>query len=130
MTNSDNAALRQYYRSIRTDLSNCPCKQRNRILKELKANVSAFLEADPQADFQKVQAHFGTSQLIASSYLSDLTDTELLGAVKKRKIWPIVVSFFVAAFLVWLIVVGWALINEQQENDGTVVTTPVIEVTP
>lgn len=130
MTSSDSIALRQYYRSIRASLSNCPRKQRVCILNDLKSNISAFLDAEPQADFQKVQDHFGTPHQIASGYLGDLTDAELLNTVKKRKIWTIVVCFFVAAFLVWLIAVGWAIAKEIKYDNGTATTSPIIEITP
>ena len=130
MTSSDSTALRQYYRSVRANLANCPRKQRACILKTLKANISAFLEAEPEADFQKLQSHFGTPQQIASGYLNDLTDTELLGTVKKKKLWPVVVAFLAAVFTVWLLAIGWAIAKESEEDNGTVVTSPVIDVTP
>ena len=130
MTSSDRAALRQYYRSVRTSLSNCPRKQRVCVLNDLKSNISAFLDTEPQADFQKVQAHFGTPQQIASGYLGDLTDAELLNAVKKRKIWTVVIGLFVAAFVIWLLAVGWAIIHEQVVSNGTATSSPIIEITP
>ena len=130
MTSSDSIALRHYYRSIRASLSNCPRKQRVCILNDLKSNISAFLDTEPQADFQNVQDHFGTPQQIASGYLGDLTDTELMNAVKKRKIWTAVIGFFAAAFVIWLIAIGWAVAKEIKYDNGTATTSPIIEITP
>ena len=71
------AALKQYYRNIRSELP-CSWGQRNRILRQIRESVDNYLEENPDADFAAIEAHFGNAQTIASSYIDVQDAPELL----------------------------------------------------
>ncbi len=129
MTNLDRTALRSYFRSIRSYLT-CPRKQKKQILSELKTNIAAFLEENPQASFEAIASHFGSPQQIASTYLGDLTDAELLHKLQiRKKIVAIIAGVMAAILVIWLAVVGWAIINERKIANGGAEIGPAVEAT-
>ena len=129
MTNPDHTALRSYFRSIRSYLS-CPWKQKKQIIRELKTNVTAFLKENPKANFEVIASHFGSPQQIASTYLSDLTDAELLHKLQiRKKIFAIIACVMAAILVIWLAVVGWAIVNEKIQSGGDAVVGSAVDVT-
>lgn len=129
MTNLDYTAMRSYFRNIRSFLT-CPRKQKKQIIRELKANIAAFLVENPQANFEAIQSHFGTPQQIATAYLGALTDAELLHKVQTRKkVITIIASVMAVILVIWLAVVGWAIVNEQKNTNGGAEIGPAVEVT-
>lgn len=129
MTNPDHTALRSYFRSIRNHLT-CSRKQKKQILSELKTNITTFLEEHPQTDFQMIQSHFGSPQQIASTYLSDLTDAELLHKLQiRKKVIAIIACLMAAILVIWLAVVGWAIVKEIIIADGYAAIGSANEVT-
>lgn len=129
MTNLDRTALRSYFRSIRSFLT-CPRKQKKQILRELKTNIAAFLEENPQANFEAIASHFGSPQQIASTYLGDLTDAELLHKLQiRKKLVAIIAGVMAAILVIWLAVVGWAIINERKIANGGAEIGPAVEAT-
>ena len=77
-------ALKRYDREIRSYLP-CSCKEQKRILEEIRGNVDSFLEDHPEADFEAIQAHFGTPHLISVSCVENMDSKDLLKTIKIRK---------------------------------------------
>lgn len=104
------AALKRYYRGINKELP-CSRKMKKQILLQIQENVSIFLEQNPAATFEMVQAHFGTAQEIASSYIDDQEATALLHKMNiKRKVLTIIAAVLTVALLIWTAaVIGTAL---------------------
>ena len=128
MTNFNRTALRSYFRSIRSCLT-CPRKQKKQIIRELKTNVTAFLEENPKASFEVIASHFGSPQQIASTYLSDLTDAELLHKLHiRKKVITIIAGIMAAILVIWLAVVGWAIVKEIIISGGYATIGPAKEV--
>lgn len=112
------AALRRYYRSIRKHLP-CTKKEKERILGEIKASVSSYLEDHPRSDIAQIHAHFGTPQQIASGYIDALNSAEMICALKLRKRILITVgSVALAMLLLWAGVLTWAAIEANDSNNG------------
>lgn len=82
--NRHDAALRQYYRRIWGWLP-CSWKLKKQILAEIQASVEGYLEENPQADFDQVQARFGTPQTIAAAYVENLDTPSLLRSLRIRR---------------------------------------------
>lgn len=114
-------ALKRYYRSISKELP-CSRKMKEQILLQIQENVSIFLEQNPAATFEMVQAHFGTAQEIASSYIDDQDAPELLRRIHiKKKILVIVAGVLMFALLIWGAAVVWTTIEANNTYNGHVV---------
>lgn len=123
MTKHDEAALRRYLRTVRGMLP-CDRKQKRHILKELQCSVDAFLAEHPDADLPQLQAHFGTPDQIAASYVDDLDTPALLRAMHARKrVITVAVATALAILLSWACVVTWAVIDHNNESNGYFTTT-------
>jgi hypothetical protein len=117
MGNRD-AALKQYYRSIRSELP-CNWGQRNRILRQIRESVDNYLEENPDADFAAIEAHFGNAQTIASSYIDVQDAPELLRKMRiKKRVTAIIVGAVAVVLLIWGAAVVWAMIDVGDSNDG------------
>ena len=120
--------LKQYYRDIAKQLP-VGRKQKQQILLTITQSVEDYLAAHPLADFQAVQAHFGSPQEITAAYIENMTTPEILKKFRFRKTIIIVVcSVAAVALLMWAAVVGSALMNELNQDGGFVVVEPVVEV--
>lgn len=120
--------LKQYYRDISKHLP-VGRKQKQQILLTITQSVEDYLAVHPLADFQAVQAHFGSPQKIAAAYIENMTTPEILKKFRFRKTIIIVVcSVAAVALLMWAAVVGSALMNELNQDGGFVVVEPVVEV--
>jgi len=70
--------LNAYFKEIESRLHTFPRKKRAAVLREYRENVSAFLEENPGAAFQEVEAAFGTPSQVEESFLrlGDFKETE------------------------------------------------------
>lgn len=117
MGNRD-AALKQYYRSIRGELP-CSWGQRSRILRQIRENVDNYLEENPDADFAAIEAHFGNAQAIASSYIDAQDAPELLRKMRiKKRVIAIVAGAMAVVLLIWGVAVVWAMVEAKGSYDG------------
>ena len=115
------AALKRYYRSIRKDLP-CSYKMKKIIMQQIQESVGLFLEQNPDADFAAVQLHFGEPQIIALSYIEDENAPELLQKMHiKKRILAIIASAVALALVMWMAVVAWGIISEQQTKEGHII---------
>lgn len=121
------AALKRYYRSINQELP-CSRKMKKQIMQRIQDSVTLFLEQNPNADFNAVQAHFGTAQEIASSYVDTQDAPALLQKMCiKKKALAIVAGVLTAALLVWVAAVVYAVISEYHTNEGYYVIVDITE---
>lgn len=112
------AALKQYYRSIRGELP-CSWGQRSRILRQIRESVDNYLEENPDADFAAIEAHFGNAQTIASSYIDAQDAPELLRKMRiKKRVITIIAAAMAVVLLIWGVAVVWAIVDTENRNDG------------
>lgn len=127
---SRDAALKRYYRSIRSYLPSSP-KLKRKILAEIETNIIAYLQENPDADFATIEARFGASEQIASAYVDELGTPELLKKLHIRKrVLTITIGAITIILILWLSVVGWAAITEHYHSNGTVTNSGAVEITP
>ena len=114
------AALKQYYRSIRGELP-CSWGQRSRILRQIRESVDNYLEENPDADFAAIEAHFGNAQTIASSYIDAQDAPELLRKMRiKKRVIAMIAGAMAVVLLIWGAAVIWAIYDHSNTNQGYV----------
>ena len=119
--------LHRYYWQIRRWLP-CDRKQKNRYIRELSENVNAFLQQEPNADFQTVIARFGLPLQIASAFVDEMDTEKLLKRLQiRRRITAVVLACVVSGFVATLIALGIQLeMTEDMANGRAVVELDVI----
>lgn len=118
--------LKTYYRDVQKALP-CSACQRRKLMQDIRCAVSGYLQEHPEADIETVTAHFGTPQQIAETYLAEMPPQKLQDQLKIKKwIIGIIAAAAACALLIWGIAVGIALINELQDADNYIETSPVV----
>lgn len=126
-----NRELKKYLRQIKTELL-CPTKEQNRIMGDLKENITGYLEKHPEATIASVQAYFGSPQQIAASYVEELPTPELIQKLKLRRcILRSVVAIVGAAALLcvalWIAAIVTALISVHNSSNPYIETYIEVE---
>lgn len=112
--NAIKTSLKKYYRQISKELI-CPQNEKKKILADIKSNVTCYLEENPDADFDGVQAHFGTPGQISAAYIGEIDTPEIIRKLKIRN--RIVTTVCIAVgvcVLLWAASVVIALIDSHQ----------------
>lgn len=117
--NNSNAACKRYCAQVRSWLP-CSRKLKRQVMERLTDSVNAYLEQEPGADFDQLQAHFGTPEAIAAAYIDEMgTDVLLRDLRIRRKIVSIVAGVMVAVLAIWILAVGWAIVKEINYSGGS-----------
>ena len=114
--NRIDARLRRYYRQISAIL---PCEKRMKaeILSQLRESVEQFRTQNPDADFSAVQAHFGSPEQIAASYVDNQDADALIKKLRiKRRVITAVAAALTAIVLMWGAAVIWAAIDSKNSK--------------
>ena len=90
--------IKKYLRQVRSLLP-CNLREKKRMLSDLQGRIGDYLEANPDADFSAVEAHFGTPQQIATAFVDEMGTAELLLKLRVRKRVIRVTAAFMAAIL-------------------------------
>lgn len=119
MGNRD-SALRRYYRTVYVYLP-CSRKLKKKILYEIKGNITAYLEENPDADYSQIESHFGTPRSIAAAYVDDMNTEELIHALHiRKKIVTCIVSILLTSVLLWAIGLTYIMVDHSVNYPGTV----------
>lgn len=119
MKNRD-SALRRYYRTVFNYLP-CSRKLKNKILQEIKGNVTAYLEEHPQATISDIESHFGTPRSIAAAYVDDMNTEELIHALHiRKKVVTTIVSTLLTIVLLWAVGVTCTMVYHAVKYTGAV----------
>jgi len=119
--------LKQYYRDIAKQLP-VGRKQKQHIILAITQSVEDYLAAHPLADFQAVQAHFGSPQEIAAAYIENMTTPEILKKFRFRKTVLIVLCATAAtALLLWGSLIAYAIIKDVNSGEGYLVVDSIEE---
>lgn len=112
------AALKRYYHNISKELP-CSRKTKAQIMQQIQSSANLFMEQNPSADFDTVQAHFGEPKTIALSYIEDQDAPELLRRIHiKRKVIAIVAGTMVLILAIWMAVAVWGMFDTNDRNNG------------
>lgn len=114
---SSGSAAKRYIRSVSDTLS-CSRKAKKQIVSRIRDGVEDYLLQNPDADFEMIQAHFGTPQEIAASYVDEQDASGLLKKISiKKKVLVVVASVMAAIFLMWIGFVAWETYRSQAFSD-------------
>ena len=104
---SNSPVLKRYIRSISRKLPYGKIKEP--IIAQIRECVVDYIQEHPEADFEMVQAHFGTPQEIAESYVNEQDTSTLLHKMSiKKKVLVIVAGVMAAVLLIWVGYIVWA----------------------
>lgn len=113
----NSSAAKRYLRSV-SDHLYCSGKKKRWILSQLQEALEDYLLQNPDADLEMIQAHLGTPQEIAASYVSEQDASVLLKQMRiKKKVLAVVAGGTAAVMLVWFGYVGWATHNARTTNE-------------
>lgn len=111
--------LEAYLKEVDRRLLVCPKQRRLSLLKELRGNISAFLDERPQTTAQEVRACFGAPEEIAAGFLKSLPDEELNEQLHLRKRVLTFVRTIVAALaIVLLLLFGYHVYDVYAYSHG------------
>ena len=98
---SNDPALKRYIRSISCEVPSG--KVRKRISSQIRDSIFAYIQENPEVDFEAVRSHFGTPEEIAASCLYAQETPALLRKMSLNKMVLTIVAGAMAAILVvWI----------------------------
>lgn len=107
----NDSALKRYVRSISDGLP-YSMRARKQILSQIRESIDDYLQENPEADLATVQAHFGTPQEIAASFVNEQDASTLLHKMSiKKKVLVMVAGALSIALLVLAGVATWAVVD-------------------
>lgn len=110
--------IKKYFWQVRSLLP-CNLREKKRMLSDLQERIGDYLEANPDADFSAVEAHFGTPQQIATAFVDEMGTTELLLKLRVRKRVIRVTAAFMAAIMLGIFTFyAVALIDFYNKTNG------------
>jgi len=118
MGNNKSSAMRRYVRQVRSLLP-CPAKQKQMIVEDIWENAAVFLQEHPAADYSQIEAHFGTPEQLAVSYVKDMDTGKLLRELRlKKRIMTVIVSSLVIALFIWAAAIIFIVADTHKYNDS------------
>lgn len=115
---SNDPALKRYIRSINRALP-CHGKMKRHIISQIRNSIEDYIQADPEADFAAVQAHFGTKQEIVAGYVAYEDTSVLMQKISiKKKVLAIVAGVMAAVLMMWAGAVIWATMDAWDSTRG------------
>lgn len=110
--------LRRYYRQIKSWIP-CAYTQKKDMLNRIRHTVEVYVEDHPDVLFSEVQAHFGTPQQIAATYVEEMGTQELLYGLRvKKRIVRVLMFCAVIAIAIWLSTAIVATIDTINAQNG------------
>lgn len=127
MGNNKSSAMRRYVRQVRSLLP-CPAKQKRMIVEDIWENAAVFLQEHPAADYSQIEAHFGTPEQLAVSYVKDMDTKKLLRELRlKRRIYVLIASAAITVILLFAVTFLFCVADHYATNRGYHVITPIEE---
>ena len=114
MNKDERRRLAAYYTEI-ASLLPCGRREKNRLLRELKADVNDYLAASPDAAPETVSAVFGTPEQIAESALQSVAPVALRRRLTLKRAALLALAVIVLAYLLFVVV---SLIDVHMEAHG------------
>lgn len=115
--------LKQYLLNVKKLLP-CSSREKKRCILELEADVSAFLEAHPNATQEELYSAIGSPESIAKSFMERISPNELSYKLSaKRKVVAGILAIAVVLATISIILVAVTEIKRQNFYDGYFVET-------
>ncbi|MBR3767704.1 MAG: hypothetical protein IKL10_05635 [Clostridia bacterium] len=114
MSDSLKSQLNTYYKDISSSLL-CKNGKKRIFIRELKSNISDFVENNPDATIEDIMNCFGKPAEIAESFKAE---TDILTLRKKLSVKKLIIIALSAALLIYLAFVIISLIDVHTEAHG------------
>ncbi len=92
--------INSYYRKIKKTLP-CYNKVMKKMLDDLKFSIEAYLDENPNAEFQDIEKHFGTAEQISNDFSTVISEPQIK-AYKRTKYIRIALLSVLSAILVFI----------------------------
>ena len=115
---SYDCGVKQYIRSIRRELP-CSGKKKRQFISQIRCSITDFLQENPEADLEAVQAHFGTKQEIVEDFVRNEDASDLLRKMSiKKKVLAIIAGVMILITVTWGAVVTWSVIETKKYSEA------------
>ena len=78
------AAAKLFFKNAKNKL-NCPRKIKKDLILRIESSVYDYIDGNPDASYDDIEAQFGSPRELADSYISSLDSEEISKAIKKAK---------------------------------------------
>ena len=112
------AAAKLFCKNAKNKLS-CPRKIKKDLILRIESSVYDYIDGNPDASYNEIEAHFGSPRELANSYISSLDSEEICKAIKKAKTIKIAVIVTCIIALIALFATFAKMISDNKD------TTPV-----
>lgn len=94
-------------------------KMRRTIMAQIKDTVNEFVQHDPDADYEAIQAQLGSPQEIATAFVENMGATEVLRGLRvRRRVLTAVLVAVLVILVSWTCLVAKATIREETSVNG------------
>lgn len=117
----------QCYRRKVLRLLPCAKRQKREIISGFDAALNDYIGAHPNADLAEMEAHFGSPETVAASYVESAGTAELLRSLNtRRKLTALIVAVLMLILVFWAGFITRAAIKELDNypKPGEVVELP------
>lgn len=121
----NNKSARRYRRKV---LCLLPCAKRQKlaIIGGFNAALNDYIGTHPNADYAELQAHFGSPETVAASYVESAGTAELLRSLNiRRKVTIMIVTALMLMLVSWLGLVTWGAVKMQREPGYYTLSDPI-----
>lgn len=113
-----NKYARKYCRQVKKWLPGMG-KYRQRIMERIYSAVKYFVDQHPEANYNAVEAWFGTPQQIAAEYVAQMDTREMLKSVRfGKRIITLVTAVVAALVLLWGLGIAIMIIDAHNSAHG------------
>ena len=119
------AAAKLFYKNTKNKLS-CPRKIKKDLILRIESSVYDYIEGNPDASYDEIEAHFGSPRELANSYISSLDSEEICKAIKKAKTIKIAVIVTCIIALIALFATFAKMISDNKDTQVTEIETVII----
>lgn len=113
-----NPSAKKYLRRVRRVLP-CVGKMKKEMMNMAACDISAFLQEQPEADYETIESRFGKPETIAAAYVENMGTAEILKKMYIRKrIMTALLLVLVFVVVTWILAVAWMIIRSEFLFDG------------
>ena len=110
--------LKAYYKQIRQLLPGNVCNRR-RIIADIKSGIEEYRLQNPDADMERIKAHFGRAEDLAAAYVEQQSPRKLLKALNIRKTaLAIVAGVMALMLLIYAAVIVYEVVDSEINKHG------------
>ena len=121
----NNKSARRYRRSV-FRLLPCARRQKRHILSRFDASLNDYIGAHPNAELSELEAHFGSPETVAASYVESAGTSELLRSLHtRRRVTAWIVVVLTLMLVSWLGLVTWGAVKVQREPGYYTLSDPI-----